>query len=120
MSQTVLIVDDHAGFRSWTRSLLETEGFAVVGEAGDGASALVAARDLHPDLVLLDVMLPDATGFAIAEQLANLPGPPMVVLVSSREASDFGDLIGHSRARAFITKADLSGASLRAALETVP
>jgi DNA-binding NarL/FixJ family response regulator len=113
VSQTVLIVDDHAGFRSWTRSLLETEGFRVVGETADGASAVTAARDLRPDLVLLDVMLPDLSGFEVARLMARLPHPPAIVLVSSREASDYGDVIGHCSAVGFISKIDLTGASLR-------
>jgi DNA-binding NarL/FixJ family response regulator len=116
VSQTVLIVDDHAGFRSWTRSLLETEGFQVVGETADGASAIAATRDLRPDLVLLDVMLPDMTGFVVAERLAALAEPPIVVLVSSREASDYGDVVGHSAAAAFISKPDLTGPRLRGVL----
>jgi DNA-binding NarL/FixJ family response regulator len=116
VSQTVLIVDDHAGFRSWTRSLLETEGFQVVGETADGASAVTAARDLRPDLVLLDVMLPDMTGFVVAERLAALTEPPIVVLVSSREASDYGDVVGHSAAAGFISKPDLTGPRLRGVL----
>jgi DNA-binding NarL/FixJ family response regulator len=110
---TVLIVDDHAGFRSRARSLLESEGFAVVGEEADGASAVAAARTARPDVVLLDVVLPDTSGFAVAEQLARLPSPPKVVLVSSREAADFGDVIGHSQARGFISKSELSGPRLR-------
>ena len=114
--RTVLIVDDHAGFRSWTRSLLETEGFVVLGEAADGTSALAAARKLRPDLVVLDVMLPDMTGFAVAEQLAALSRPPDVVLISSREASDFGPRIGQAAARGFISKSELTGARLRTIL----
>lgn len=113
MSQTVLIVDDHAGFRSWTRSLLETEGFLVVGETADGASAITAARDLRPDLVLLDVMLPDLSGFEVARSLADLPYPPTVVLVSTREATDFGDVIGHSSAIGFISKTELTASAIR-------
>ena len=113
MSQTVLIVDDHAGFRSWTRSLLETEGFDVVGETADGASAVVAARNLSPDVVLLDVMLPDTSGFAVSDQLASLERPPTVILVSSREAADYGDRLVRCAARGFICKLDLSGARLR-------
>ena len=120
MSQSVLIVDDHAGFRSWTRSLLEAEGFRVVGETADGGSALTAARDLRPDLVLLDVMLPDASGFAVAERLAALAHPPRVVLVSTREARDYGDVIGHSAAAGFISKPDLSGPRLREVIGRVP
>lgn len=96
--------------------MLETEGFPVIGEADDGASALEAARALCPDLVLLDVMLPDASGFDVARELAELPTPPSVILVSSREASDFGDVIGHSMALGFIPKPELSGPRLRALL----
>ena len=116
VSQTVLIVDDHAGFRSWTRSLLETEGFDVVGETADGASAVAAARELRPDLVLLDIMLPDTSGFAVSDELATLEQPPIVILVSSREAADYGDRILHCTARGFICKPDLSGARLRRVL----
>lgn len=116
VNQTVLIVDDHAGFRSWTRSLLETEGFQVVGETADGASAFTAARDLRPDVVLLDVMLPDASGFVVADQLALLSHPPAVVLVSSREATDYGDRIARSAALGFVSKSELSADRLRAVL----
>ena len=65
MAYRVLIVDDHAGFRSTARALLEAEGFEVVGEAEDGVSGLRAARELHPDIVLLDVQLPDFDGFEV-------------------------------------------------------
>ncbi|MGI8658837.1 MAG: response regulator [Candidatus Limnocylindria bacterium] len=116
MNPTVLIVDDHSGFRSWTRSMLETEGFPVVGEAADGASAIAMARALRPELVLLDVMLPDTSGLLVAKQLAGLPTPPRVILVSSREASDFGDVVGHSQALGFISKPELSGPRVRTLL----
>lgn len=96
--------------------MLETEGFPVVGEAADGASALAAAQALRPELVLLDVMLPDTTGFVVAQQLAGLSSPPKVILISSREATDFGDLLGHSRTLGFISKAELSGARVRTLL----
>lgn len=117
VSQTVLIVDDHAGFRSWTRSLLEAEGFLVVGETADGRSGLAAAQNLRPNLVLLDVMLPDVSGFVVADQLAALADPPIVILVSSREASDYGDRIRRASVLAFVSKPDLSGPRLRALLE---
>jgi len=85
----------------------------VVGEAGDGASAIAMAGVLGPELVLLDVMLPDTSGLVVAEQLAALPSPPRVILVSSREASDFGDVLGHSPALGFISKPELSGPRVR-------
>ena len=111
MTQTVLVVDDHPSFRRCARALLEADGFAVVGEAEDGAGALTEIGRLQPDVVLLDVQLPDMDGFAVLEQLG--PDTPQVVLVSSREASDYNGLIGASGARGFIAKAELTGAAVR-------
>jgi CheY-like chemotaxis protein len=113
----VLIVDDHPSFRANSRALLEAEGFHVVGEAEDGNSALRAAAELAPELVLLDVQLPDLSGFEVAQRLTNGGGGPIVVLVSSRDGSDFGALVERSGARGFIPKAELSGAALSALLE---
>jgi DNA-binding NarL/FixJ family response regulator len=118
---SVLIVDDHDRFRATARRWLMSGGFDVVGEAGDGAAALAAAARLRPDVVLLDVQLPDADGFVIAKRLAsNGDGDrnaPTVVLTSSRDAADFGRLVAQSGARGFIPKAELSGARLTALLE---
>ena len=69
MRRTLLIVDDHAGFRMLARAMLDAEGFDVVGEAGDGESALAEAHRLNPAVVLLDVVLPDLDGFAVCERL---------------------------------------------------
>lgn len=110
MATRVLIVDDHPGFRVAVRRLLEAEGYAVVGEAGDGRAALDVVRALHPDVVLLDVRLPDCDGFAVAERLAAEPGAPDVVLTSSR---DYGPALTRScPVRGFLPKAELSGAGL--------
>jgi DNA-binding NarL/FixJ family response regulator len=108
---TILIVDDHPSFRRCARAILESDGFSVVGEAEDGAGALSAIDTLHPDVVLLDVQLPDMDGFAVLDHLRG-NGPP-VVLVSSRDASDYNGLIDSSGARGFIAKADLSGPAVR-------
>jgi DNA-binding NarL/FixJ family response regulator len=116
MARTVLIVDDHPSFRATARMLLEAEGYDVVGEAPDGMSAIAAARELRPDVVLLDVNLPDIDGFEVAARLTNGNGPA-IVLVSSREGTDFGPLVARSGARGFISKSDLSGAALAALLE---
>jgi DNA-binding NarL/FixJ family response regulator len=113
----VLIVDDHAGFRSTARRLLLARGFDVVGEAADGAQALEAAARLQPDVVLLDVQLPDIDGFAIAARLTANGDRPDVVLISSRDAAEFGGLVERSGARGFIPKAKLSGNTLAASLE---
>jgi DNA-binding NarL/FixJ family response regulator len=111
---TVLIVDDHPSFRSSARALLEAEGYDVVGEAENGTEGLRAARELHPQLVLLDVQLPDIDGFEVASQLTQDAGAPAVVLISSRDGSDFGHLVRDSGARGFIPKAELSGEAIAA------
>jgi DNA-binding NarL/FixJ family response regulator len=109
---SVLIVDDHPTFRATAHALLEAEGFEVVGEAEDGASALEAAARLEPDVVLLDVQLPDIDGFEVAARLAADGSDARVVLVSSRDGSDFGPLVERSGAVGFIPKAELSGAAV--------
>jgi DNA-binding NarL/FixJ family response regulator len=113
MGTTALIVDDHRGFRTSARVLLELEGFEVVGEAEDGASAVAAADQLRPDMVLLDVQLPDSRGFEVAGELMERGLTRQVVLVSSRAASDYGDQITTSAAVGFLSKSDLSGPALR-------
>ena len=112
MPKTVVIVDDHPSFHASARAILEAEGFDVVGEAEDGAAGIAAARALQPDVILLDVQLPDMDGFAVCRELNLNGGPPAVVLVSSREACDYGGLIEQSGARGFIPKAELGGTAL--------
>jgi DNA-binding NarL/FixJ family response regulator len=111
---TILIVDDHPQFRRQARALLEADGFVVVGEAGDGASGIEAARALLPDLVLLDIGLPDMEGFQVACELADDRPPARVVLTSSREAAAYGPRLACSPALGFIPKDELSGAAIRA------
>ena len=111
---SVLIVDDHPSFRGTARALLEDEGFDVVGEAENGTGALRAAGELRPDVVLLDVQLPDLDGFDVASRLCRNGGCPRVVLVSSRDGCDFGSLVEASGAAGFIPKAELSAASIAA------
>jgi DNA-binding NarL/FixJ family response regulator len=111
---TVLIVDDHEPFRESVSALLGAEGFAVVGEAADGGAAIAACERLRPDVVLLDIQLPDLDGFAVAEQLAAVREPPTVVLISSREAEAYGPRLDAAAARGFISKRELSGTALAA------
>jgi CheY-like chemotaxis protein len=120
VTMTVLVVDDHAGFRASVRALLETEGFQVVGEAADGLEALTEAAALRPAVVLLDVQLPGLDGLAVAEALAARPYPPVVVLTSSRDASAYGPRLARAAALGFIAKADLTGATLAAVLLGIP
>jgi DNA-binding NarL/FixJ family response regulator len=114
MRPTLLIVDDHAGFRSLARRLLTSGGFEVVGEAADGHQAIAAARELRPDVVLLDVQLPDIDGFQVTARLADGEAGPVVVLTSTRDRADYGERVERCGARGFIPKAELSGTALRA------
>ncbi len=115
MALTVLIVDDHPSFRASARAILESDGFEVVGEAEDGATGLRMLRDLRPDVVLLDVQLPDMTGFDVCVECGDLD-ETTVVLVSSRDATDYGQLIEESGASGFVPKAELSGPAITALL----
>jgi DNA-binding NarL/FixJ family response regulator len=108
MGSSVLIVDDHAGFRAHARRLLECEGYRVVGEAADCASALEVARELEPDLVLVDVHLPDADGFELTSRLEALPRPPTVVLTSTRDRTELGQPVSECGACGFVPKDELS------------
>jgi DNA-binding NarL/FixJ family response regulator len=116
MAVSVLIVDDHDGFRAGARELLEADGFVVLGEAADGRTAVEATRRLRPDVVLLDVQLPDFDGFAVAERLAAHSDPPTVVLISSRSREAYRRRLARTTARGFIPKAELSGECLAALL----
>ena len=111
---TVLLVDDSESFRRSARFLLEDDGFEVVGEARDGASAVAEAERLRPALVVLDVQLGPDDGFDIAERLAARSDAPAVVMISTRAASDYADRLATTPARGFIAKSDLSGERLAA------
>jgi DNA-binding NarL/FixJ family response regulator len=100
----VLIVDDHPSFRRFAGRVLEAAGFAVVGDAQDAASALEGVARLRPDVVVLDIMLPDRSGVEVAQELSATPDPPQVVLTSSQV-----DLAGTA---AFLPKHRFSGAAL--------
>ncbi len=110
--QTVLIVDDHADFRAAARSLLDAEGFDVVGEAADGPEALLEVDRCHPALVLLDIQLPGMDGIEVAAYLADGPEPPQVVLISSRSAVVYGTRLTAAPVAGFLAKSELTGAAL--------
>ena len=114
--RTLVIVDDHDGFRAAARELLNTEGFFVVGEACDAETAVEVVSRLCPDVVLLDVMLCGADGFAVIDMLAEAGQRPQTVLISSRSQATFTRRLARSPARGFISKPDLSGAALEALL----
>jgi DNA-binding NarL/FixJ family response regulator len=117
MGERVLIVDDHDGFRVWARVLLEGAGYAVIGEAGDGMTAIQAARILSPEIVLLDVQLPDIDGFEVARRLCQRPGFPTIVLTSTRDACDYAVRLEKSCALGFLSKEDLSVEALTRLLD---
>lgn len=114
MPQTVVIVDDHERFRRSAKRLLELEGFDVVAEAADGASGVAAVERLRPDVVLLDVALPDASGLDLVPELSTISA---VVLVSSRDPADVAGRARRSAALGFIPKDRLTGEAVRAVLE---
>jgi DNA-binding NarL/FixJ family response regulator len=118
--RSVLIIDDHPSFRASARRLLEAEGFDVIGEAADGHAAIAAAQRLQPDVVLLDVQLPDLDGFEVAACLAALGLPSAVVLTSSRSPAEYARLVTDTTARGFVPKAELSGAVLTGLLAGPP
>jgi len=109
MATTVVIVDDHAGFRRMARRMLEASGFDVVGEAADGAGALASVASLGPQLVILDIQLPDLDGFVVAERLAEAGATAVVILTSTRGARDYVARLARTPAIGFIPKADLTG-----------
>jgi DNA-binding NarL/FixJ family response regulator len=115
-ARRVLLVDDHPSFRRCARALLTAEGFEVVAEAADGASALALAEEFSPELVLLDIQLPDIDGFEVADRLlARDPGLP-IVLVSGRDRAEYGSAIERSGALGFVAKTDLSKEALESLL----
>jgi DNA-binding NarL/FixJ family response regulator len=118
-TRDVLLVDDDPRFRAVARTLLPVWGFEVAGEASNGQEALDTARRLQPSIVLLDIQLPDLDGFDVTRRLLATTPAPAVVLVSTREAIDYGRRIGDSGALGFITKSRLSEDTLRALLPSV-
>jgi DNA-binding NarL/FixJ family response regulator len=116
MPGRVLIVDDHARFRATARRALESDGWDVVGEAADGRSGLAEAQRTAPDLVLLDVGLPDISGLVVSREIAQRTPEIAVVLVSTHDAGDYAELSAAHGARGFLAKADVSGVALDALL----
>ncbi len=114
MAKSILIVDAHPSFIAVARLLLETEGFDVVGVAGDGEAAVREIVRASPQFVLLDVTLPDMDGFEVAARLRAAGVPSTIVFTSSRDPSEFGSLVTDSGGSGFIAKEELSADALRA------
>jgi CheY-like chemotaxis protein len=111
--QGVLLVDDHAEFRAYARGLIISAGYRVIAEAVDGSTALRAADLHHPEIVVLDIRLPDMSGLEVARRMKAGPNPPVVILISSGDRRDYEQVAREAGARGFIAKADLTAASLR-------
>jgi len=116
MRRRILVIDDNTAFRAAVGQLLATDSFIVVAGAPTGASGVELAREHKPDLVIVDVQLPDTDGFDVADQLAGLDPALQVILTSSLDSSDLGALVPESSARGFIPKAELSAPAIEALL----
>jgi DNA-binding NarL/FixJ family response regulator len=116
VARRVLIVDDHARFRQTARRALERDGWTVAGEAADGAGGLDSAHAIEPDVVLVDVGLPDMSGLEVARRLRSALPHVAVVMISTQDSSDYRELAVANGALAFIPKAELNGAALGALL----
>ena len=113
VTATLLVVDDHDGFRAVATALAASAGLDVVGEAGDGATAIALCDKLRPDAVLLDVLLPDADGFEIRRRLLARPDAPAVLLTSTRSRRSFGARLVDPDPIPFMPKDELSIDALR-------
>jgi DNA-binding NarL/FixJ family response regulator len=101
----IMIIDDHEISRAAIRGLLRAEGIDVIADFNAGGHALAAARALHPEVVIVDVVPAAETGFGIALALCGLPAPPVVILTSSADRAQFGVKISSYR---FVAKADIT------------
>ena len=108
----IVIVDDHPAFRAWARAVLAADGFRIAGEAADAASALAEVQAVRPDVVLLDVQLPDADGFEVADVLLAARPRPAIILTSSRDAAAYEADLART-GLPFLPKEELSGPAVR-------
>jgi DNA-binding NarL/FixJ family response regulator len=117
MPRSVLVVDDDAGFRDLATRILTSWGHAVIGEAGSVAEALAQAAKLRPDVVLVDIGLPDGDGFSLTEQLVAMPWAVRVVLISSQADRTTVAAAHRAGADSFLPKDELSSTLLRQLIE---
>jgi two-component system nitrate/nitrite response regulator NarL len=123
VSLSLLIVDDSSVFLEAARGLLERDGLSVVGVASTSATAIDAAERLHPDVVLVDIVLGEESGIDLARRLVERfrgAVPAIVILISTEAEDDLAELIAASPASAFLAKSDLSAAAIRRLLPERP
>ncbi len=109
----LLIVDDNGSFLAVASAVLEREGLAVAGVASTSAEAIAKARELRPDVVLVDVTLGRESGLELARRLGRDEPELTVILISTHSAADFAELIAETRAAGFVSKSDLTAAVIR-------
>jgi DNA-binding NarL/FixJ family response regulator len=112
MGTSILVVDDDPAFRKLARRLLTAAGLTVVGEADSASAAMIVAKAMEPDAVLVDVDLPDRDGITLAHELTALPWRPRVLLTSVDADAASPDAVLRSGAMAFVHKADLPNGSI--------
>lgn len=117
--QRILVVDDDVEFGTAASHLLVASGYDVVGQPGTAAGGLSAALALRPDVVLLDISLPDGNGFDVAKQLTELESPAALIMISSREGAALWAAACESGARGFLPKSKFSVSSIRALLDGI-
>ena len=115
--QRVLVIDDDVEFGTAASLLLAASGYEVVGQPATAAGGLSAAQALLPDVVLLDISLPDGNGFDVAKRLTELENPAALIMISSRESSGLTAAAFESGARGFLPKSKFSVSSIRAFLD---
>lgn len=114
---TVLVVDDQSAFRVATRRLLaHASDFELVAEATDAASAVALASELFPDVVLMDIKLPDASGIEATRRVLDVNPHATVILLSTYTTEDLPTGAPLSGAKAYLHKEDLSAPVLRSLL----
>jgi DNA-binding NarL/FixJ family response regulator len=111
---TVLVVDDQAPFRTAAKAVLRrAEGFELVGEAGSGTEAVELVGTLQPELVLMDINMPEMNGVEATRRIVAERPSTVVFLCSTYDASDLPADAPTSGARAYVHKEHLSPAALR-------
>jgi DNA-binding NarL/FixJ family response regulator len=118
MGSSILLIDDDPAFRRLARQALRGTGLIVVGEADTAAAGSSAARSLKPEIVLLDVGLPDLDGISLAGELSALPWGPRIVLTSVDPDAASAEDVRRSGARGFVPKQDLPGSGLAMLMAT--
>jgi DNA-binding NarL/FixJ family response regulator len=112
-----VIVDDDDDFVVIARAVLEGEDIIVAGVAANGAEAVACARDLRPDVVLIDIRLNGESGFDVARELAADGPTTALIMISTHPYVDFADMVADSPAVGFLPKAGLSAAGVRQLLK---